>query len=134
MAVKTFGVIGAGQMGNGIAQVAAMSGVDVIMNDIKKEFVDKGVSTITKNLQRSVDKEKITAEEMDKVLGRISPSTNLKDMKSADFVVEAATENEPLKFQIFKDLDEICTEQCHPFHQYVFDSNWKDRGTDKATG
>ncbi|MCJ7773594.1 MAG: 3-hydroxybutyryl-CoA dehydrogenase [Desulfobacterales bacterium] len=110
MAVKTFGVIGAGQMGNGIAQVAAMSGVDVIMNDIKKEFVDKGISTISKNLQRSVDKEKITAEEMDKVLGRISPSTNLKDMKSADFVVEAATENEPLKFQIFKDLDEICTD------------------------
>lgn len=110
MAMNTFGVIGAGQMGNGIAQVAAMSGVDVIMNDIKKEFVDKGLATITKNLQRSVDKEKLTAEEMKKILGRITLSTDLKDMKTADFVVEAATENEPIKYQIFKDLDSICSE------------------------
>jgi 3-hydroxybutyryl-CoA dehydrogenase len=110
MAVKTFGVIGAGQMGNGIAQVAAMSGLDVIINDISQEFVDKGLATIKKNLKRSVDKEKIKAEEMDKILGRISPSTDLKDMKSADFVVEAATENEPVKYQLFKDLDEICAD------------------------
>ena len=108
MSVKTFGVIGAGQMGNGIAQVAAMSGLDVIMNDIKDEFVKRGLATITKILTRSVDKGKMTADEKNAVLGRIKTSVSLQDMSSADFVVEAATENEALKFQIFKDLDEIC--------------------------
>ncbi len=108
MEIKTFGVIGAGQMGNGIAQVAAMSGLDVIMSDIKEEFVARGIGTITKNLSRSVDKGKMTAEDKDVILGRIKTSVNLKDMSSADFVVEAATENESLKFKIFRDLDEIC--------------------------
>jgi 3-hydroxybutyryl-CoA dehydrogenase len=108
MEVKTFGVIGAGQMGNGIAQVAAMSGVDVIMNDIADEFVERGIATITKNLDRSVSKEKITQEERDAVLGRIKKSVDIKDMASADFVVEAAVEREDLKFKIFKDLDEVC--------------------------
>jgi 3-hydroxybutyryl-CoA dehydrogenase len=109
MEIKTFGVIGAGQMGNGIAQIAAMSGLDVIMNDIKKEFVERGMGTIAKTLSRSVDKGKMTAEEKEAVLGRIKNSVNLKDMSAADFVVEAATENETLKFQIFRDLDEICS-------------------------
>jgi 3-hydroxybutyryl-CoA dehydrogenase len=108
MEIKTFGVVGAGQMGNGIAQVAAMSGLNVIMNDIKEEFVERGLSTITKILTRNVDKGKMTADEKDAVLGRIKTSTDLKDMAAADFVVEAATENEALKFKIFKDLDEIC--------------------------
>jgi len=89
--------------------VAAMSGLSVIMNDIKAEFVQNGMNTITKNLTRSVEKGKMTAAEKDAVLARISPSTALKDMASADFVVEAATENETLKFQIFKQLDEICS-------------------------
>nr|CBX31288.1 Probable 3-hydroxybutyryl-CoA dehydrogenase [uncultured Desulfobacterium sp.] len=110
MDIKKFGVVGAGQMGNGIAQVAAMSGVDVIMNDIKSEFVERGLATITKNLSRSVDKGKMTAEEKDAVLKRIRTSTDLKDMAEADFVVEAATENETLKFQIFRDLDKVCPE------------------------
>ena len=96
-------------MGNGIAQVAAMSGLDVIMSDIKEEFVERGIGTITKILSRSVDKGKMTAEEKDAVLGRIKTSVNLKDMSAADFIVEAATENESLKFQIFRDLDEICS-------------------------
>ena len=108
MQVKTFGVIGAGQMGNGIAQVAAMSGLDVIMNDIKAEFVEHGLATITKILSRNVDKGKITGEEKDAVLRRIKTSVSLQDMAAADFVVEAATENEAIKNQIFKDLDEIC--------------------------
>lgn len=108
MQIKTFGVIGAGQMGSGIAQVAAMSGLDVIMNDIKAEFVERGLATITKILSRSVDKGKITGEEKDAVLGRIKTSVSLPDMTAADFVVEAATENEAIKNQIFKDLDEIC--------------------------
>jgi len=108
MAVKTFGVIGAGQMGNGIAQVAAMSGLDVIMNDIKDEFVERGLATITKILSRSVDKGKMTDDDRNAVLGRIKTSVSLQDMSSADFVVEAAVEKESLKFQIFKELDEIC--------------------------
>jgi 3-hydroxybutyryl-CoA dehydrogenase len=108
MEIRTFGVIGAGQMGNGIAQVAAMSGLNVIMNDIAKEFVEKGVAMITKNLDRSVEKGKMTKEDRDAVLGRIKGSAELKDMASADFVVEAATERQDLKFKIFKDLDGIC--------------------------
>ncbi len=108
MEVKTFGVIGAGQMGNGIAQVVAMSGLNVIMNDIKTEFVERGLEAITKNLKRNVDKGKMQDEEKTAVLDRIKPSADIKDMASADFVVEAATENESLKFQIFENLDEIC--------------------------
>ena len=108
MDIKTYGVIGAGQMGNGIAQVAAMSGVNVIMNDIKPEFVQRGLDTITKNLSKSVEKGKMSAEEKQAVLSRIQSSTALSDMAAANFVVEAATENETLKFQIFRQLDDIC--------------------------
>jgi len=108
MDIKTFGVIGAGQMGNGIAQVAAVSGFEVIMNDIKTEFVEKGFASIKKNLRRSVDKGRMTDEEMNAVLERIRTSVDIKDMGPVDFVVEAATENETIKFQIFKDLDQIC--------------------------
>lgn len=108
MDVKTFGVIGAGQMGNGIAQVAAMCGLSVIMNDIQEEFVQRGLNTIKKNLARSVEKGKMSQDEMDAVLGRIRTSVDLKDMAAADFVVEAATENEQIKFKIFQDLDAIC--------------------------
>ena len=106
--IKTFGVIGAGQMGNGIAQVAAMSGLDVIMNDIEDEFVQRGLNNITKLLNKSVDKGKMAADEKDAVLQHIRTSTDIKDMADADFVVEAAVEREDLKFKIFKDLDEIC--------------------------
>jgi 3-hydroxybutyryl-CoA dehydrogenase len=108
MDIKTFGVVGAGQMGNGIAQVAAASGFEVVMHDIKTEFVERGFASIQKNLKRSVEKGKMTDEEMDVVLGRVRTSTDIKDMASADVVVEAATENESIKFQIFKDLDRIC--------------------------
>ncbi len=109
MEIKKLGVVGAGQMGNGISQVAAASGLDVIMNDIKTEFVERGMKTITKNLNRGVEKGKMTGEERDAVLGRIQTSTDLKEMASADFIVEAATEKEDLKFQLFKELDEICS-------------------------
>ena len=108
MDIKTFGVIGAGQMGNGIAQVAAMSGFSVIMNDIKTEFVENGFASIKKNLMRSVDKGRMADDEMNAVLERIRTSVDIKDMASVDFVVEAATENETIKFQIFKNLDQIC--------------------------
>ncbi len=108
MEIKTYGVIGAGQMGNGIAQVAAMSGINVIMNDIKDEFVEKGYAAITKNLDRSVEKGKLSQEDRDAALGRITRSVDIKDMSGADFVIEAATEREDLKFRIFRDLDNIC--------------------------
>jgi len=108
MRIETLGVIGAGQMGNGIAQVAATAGLNVIMSDIKIEFAEKGLANITKLLDKGVDKGKVTADEKEAILGRIKITADLKDMEQADFVVEAATENEALKIQIFKDLDEIC--------------------------
>ncbi len=108
MQVKTFGVIGAGQMGAGIAQVAAVSGLNVILQDISAEFVERGLTAITKNLRRSVDKGKITSAEQEAIFGRITACTDLVNMQSADFVVEAASENEEIKFKIFSQLDEIC--------------------------
>ena len=108
MEIKTIGVIGAGQMGNGIAQVAAMSGLDVIMNDINSEVADRGLKTITKILSRSVEKGKIDEEEKVAILGRITTGANLEGMESADFIVEAATEKESIKFQLYRDLDQVC--------------------------
>ncbi len=107
MEVKTFGVVGAGQMGNGIAQVAAQAGMNVIMRDIKDEFVQRGINTITKNLDRAVSKGKISEDEKNAILGRIKGTVDMSDFKDADFVVEAATEREDLKLNIFKELDEI---------------------------
>ena len=111
MEIKTLGIVGAGQMGSGIAQVAAAGGLSVIMNDIRDEFVESGFSTIEKSLGRMVKKEKITEEDLKEILGRIEGSTSLEDMIRADFVVEAATENEPLKLKIFGDLDNFCKEE-----------------------
>lgn len=108
MEVKTFGVVGAGQMGNGIAQVAAMSGLQVIMNDIKEEFVQRGLKNIAGILSRNVEKGKLNAAEKEAILGRIKTSVQLQDMAAADYVVEAATENEAVKLQIFRELDGIC--------------------------
>lgn len=104
----TFGVIGAGQMGAGIAQLASASGMNIILHDVSTDFVDRGLATIAKNLQRSVDKGKFSEVEKNAVIGRISPSTDIGNMSSADFVVEAASENEDIKFRIFTQLDEIC--------------------------
>ena len=111
MEIKTFGVIGAGQMGNGIAHVAAASGLKVVMNDIASDLVERGFEAIRKNLNRGVEKGRMTEDERDAVLGRIKSSVDLKDMASVDFVVEAATENESIKFQIFKELDTVCQAQ-----------------------
>ncbi len=109
MEVKTFGVVGAGQMGNGIAQVAAYpGGLKVIMSDIADNFVQRGLDTISKNLDRLVAKEKLTADQKKEIMGRIKGTTKLEDMKDADFVVEAAVEREDLKLGIFKTLDSVC--------------------------
>lgn len=110
MEIKTLGVVGAGQMGSGIVQVAATTGLSVVMNDIKDEFVEGGFTTIEKSLDRMIKKEKITEEDKKVILSRIEGSTSLEDMIKADFVVEAATENEVLKQKIFNDLDEYCRE------------------------
>jgi 3-hydroxybutyryl-CoA dehydrogenase len=110
MEIKTLGVVGAGQMGSGIAQVAAASGLSVVMHDIKDEFVERGFSVIEKSLERMVKKEKISEQDKEEILGRIEGTTSLEDMGKADFVVEAATENEALKLQIFTDLDQYCRE------------------------
>ena len=110
MEIKTLGVVGAGQMGSGIVQVAASNGLSVVMNDIKDEFVEGGFATIEKSLDRMIKKEKITEEDKKGILGRIEGSTSLEDMVKADFVVEAATENEVLKQKIFNELDEYCRE------------------------
>jgi 3-hydroxybutyryl-CoA dehydrogenase len=106
--IKVFGVVGAGQMGNGIAQVAAASGLEVIMNDIQPEFTERGLKVIRQNLGRAVEKGKLQAAAMEAALQRIRTSTALADLAAADFVVEAATEREDLKFKIFRDLDGIC--------------------------
>jgi len=108
MEIKTFGVVGAGQMGGGIAQVAAMSGLSVIMHDINETLVQKGLNAITKNLDKSVEKGKMGREDRDSTLSRIRTTTDLGDMKDADYVVEAASEREDIKFKIFKDLDLYC--------------------------
>ncbi len=110
MEIKTVGVIGAGQMGNGIAQVMAQAGIDVIMQDIAEEFLEKGMAAIRKSLDRLLKKEKITEEDREEALARIRTTLDPKDMAAADLVVEAATEREDLKLKIFADLDGICPE------------------------
>ncbi|HBI02987.1 MAG TPA: 3-hydroxybutyryl-CoA dehydrogenase [Paenibacillaceae bacterium] len=105
--VQKFMVVGAGQMGSGIAQVAAQAGLQVVLNDIKEEFVQRGLGVITKNLTRDVQKGRKTQDEMDAILSRIQPSTSLEDAKDVDFVVEAAVENMEIKTKIFQQLDEI---------------------------
>ena len=111
MEVKTVGVVGAGQMGNGIAQVAAMSGLAVIMSDINEELVHQGLAAITKTLARGVEKGKISPADQGAVLGRIRTTVHLQDMAPVEVAIEAATENEPLKFKIFRELDAICAPQ-----------------------
>jgi 3-hydroxybutyryl-CoA dehydrogenase len=111
MEIKTIGVVGAGQMGNGIAQVAAQSGFRVVMSDIADSFVQKGLSTISKNLDRMVEKGKIPPQKKDEILGRVKGTVQVKDMAEADFIVEAAIENESLKLNIFKELDQVCRKE-----------------------
>jgi 3-hydroxybutyryl-CoA dehydrogenase len=108
MAIKKVFVIGAGTMGNGIAQVSAQAGYDVIMSDIKDEFVKKGMDTIGKSLDRSVKKGTMQESEKAAILARIKTTTDNKDAKDADMVIEAAPEILDLKKNIFKQLDEIC--------------------------
>ena len=111
MAIKKIGVIGAGTMGHGISLVAAKAGFDVIIRDIKDEFVNKGLSRIEKFLNRSVEKGKMTEAEKNKILSKIKGTTKLADLKDADLVVEAIFEDVNVKKDIFKELDKICKKE-----------------------
>ncbi|UKS65112.1 3-hydroxybutyryl-CoA dehydrogenase [Rossellomorea marisflavi] len=110
MSIQKVMVIGAGQMGSGIAQVCAQAGYDVTLNDLKGEFVERGLSSIGKNLARAVEKGRMSADEKDQVTGRLSSSTDLQDAKGVDLVIEAAVENMDIKKTIFAQLDEIAPE------------------------
>ena len=107
MSITTVGIVGAGTMGNGIAQACAVKGIDVVMVDIAQAAVDKGIATVGKSLDRLLQKEKITEADRDAALGRIKGSTSYDDLKKAQLVIEAATENHELKNKIPKQLDEL---------------------------
>ncbi|MGG0847197.1 3-hydroxybutyryl-CoA dehydrogenase [Peribacillus simplex] len=107
MSIQKVMVIGAGQMGSGIAQVCAMSGYEVLLHDLKDEYVEKGLGTITKNLSRQVEKGKMESGEKDSILSRLTSSTDLKNAAAVDLVIEAAVENMEIKTKIFAELDEI---------------------------
>lgn len=106
--IEKIGVVGAGQMGAGIAQVAAMNGFSIILNDIKDAFLDRGIEAIEKGLSRLVKKDRISEEQKSDALGRIQTTLEITDFESADFVVEAVIENEALKLDVFKEVDKIC--------------------------
>jgi len=109
MEVKKIGVVGAGTMGNGIAQVCAQAGYDVVMQDIDQSFVDKGLATIGKNLDRLVKREKITEGDKDTFLGRVSGATDLGAFADVDMVIEAILEEVEIKRKVFADLDKVDT-------------------------
>ncbi len=104
MEIRKVGVVGAGQMGNGIAHVMAAAGFDVLLNDINQDALDKGVATIRKNMQRGVDRGKLAQADMDAALARITTTQKLPDLGGTDLVVESATERETVKQAIFDDL------------------------------
>jgi 3-hydroxybutyryl-CoA dehydrogenase len=107
MTIQKIMVIGAGQMGGGIAQVAAQAGMQVILNDIDNDFIDKRIAFIDKTLTRNVEKGKISEAEKGKVIARLVSSTNLQDASEVDFVIEAATENMDIKSEVFRKLDSV---------------------------
>jgi 3-hydroxybutyryl-CoA dehydrogenase len=107
MGIQTVGILGAGTMGNGIAQACAVSGLQVVMVDISDAAVAKGITTVGASLERLIKKEKLTASERDAALARIQGSTRYEDLQSAQLVIEAATENYDLKVKIVKQIDAI---------------------------
>lgn len=104
---EVIGVVGAGTMGNGIAQVVARAGYRVVMRDVKDEFLERGLAAIEKSLQRDVEKERLAADEKDVIRGRIQATTSLETMRESSIVIEAVTENLEVKTEIFKALDQI---------------------------
>ena len=104
---ELIGVVGAGTMGNGIAQVAARAGYDVVMRDVSEQFLQRGMQAIDKSLQRDVDKERLSENEKQQILRRIKTTTDLSALSGASFVVEAITEDQNTKTNLFRDLDQI---------------------------
>ena len=104
MEIKKIGIVGAGQMGNGIAHVCALAGYDIIMADMSSEALEKARALIDRNMERQVSREKITAEDKATALGRIKSTLKLPDLGQTDLVIEAATERESIKTAIFEDL------------------------------
>ncbi len=113
MNVKKIGVIGAGQMGHGIALVAAQAGHAVVLRDISDEYVENGIYRIDKFLTKSVEKGKLKKEEKEKIISRISGTTKLSDLKDADLIIEAIFENITVKKELFKELDSICKKETY---------------------
>lgn len=105
--IHTVGIIGSGTMGNGIAQACAVSGIRVVMVDIAQAALDKGLATIAGSLDRLIKKDKLTAEAKTQALSLVQASTNYEDLKAAQLVIEAATENEALKIRILQQLDQL---------------------------
>lgn len=110
--MQNVGVVGSGQMGNGIAQVAATFGFQVIMQDISQSALEKGIQTISSSLDRIIKKGNLTESQKAEILSRISTSTEIQAFKNCDIVIEAATENVNLKLEIFKKLDEVTPAHC----------------------
>ncbi len=108
MAVKTIGVVGAGQMGAGIAQVAAQAGLDVVMHDLSDDFVRRGIESIGRNLDRMIQRGRFKPEDRERVLTRIRTTTRYEDLAAADFVIEAVVENEDAKIAVLQKLDKVC--------------------------
>ena len=108
---EVIGVVGAGTMGNGIAQVIARSGYRVVMRDVTDEFLQRGLAAIDKSLQRDVDKERLGADEKDSILGRIQATTSLEPLRDAAIVIEAVTESLEVKTELFKALDQITPDE-----------------------
>jgi 3-hydroxybutyryl-CoA dehydrogenase len=104
---EVIGVVGAGTMGNGIAQVVARAGYRVVMRDVKDEFLERGLAAIEKSLQRDVEKERLAADEKDVIRGRIQATTSIEPLRDASIVIEAVTENLEVKTEILKTLDQI---------------------------
>lgn len=108
--MKTVGILGAGTMGSGIAKVFARAGFEVVLRDIKTEYVDRGLEKINKNLSRDVKKERITEDEKEEILSKISGTTDVNLFSNVDLVIEAVNENIDLKKKVFKELDQVCGE------------------------
>jgi len=111
MTIKKIGIIGAGTMGHGIALVAAKAGYEVVLNDVKDEYIKKGLGSIEKFLTKSVEKGKMTPEEKKTILERIHGTTKLEDMKDTDLIIEAIVEEVKIKKEIFQKLDGICKKE-----------------------
>ena len=111
MTIKKIGIIGAGTMGHGIALVAAKAGYDVVLHDIKDEYVKKGLGSIEKFVDKSVEKGKMTPDDKKNILGKIHGTTKLEDMKDADLIIEAIVEEVKIKKEVFQKLDGICKKE-----------------------